>query len=344
MPEVKRVGVLGCGFFAQNHLNAWRDLASRDVEIVAVCDTDRGKADSAAEQFGGTAYTDAAEMFAKARLDLVDIVTQVASHRPLVEMALRGGVRTIVQKPFAPSLADCVAMTDLAREKSVPLAVHENFRFQPALLEAKAVVDRGEIGSPNWARISFRTGYDIYAGQPYLLTEKKFVIADLGAHVLDLARFYLGEVEQITAETQQRRRGLSGEDTATMLLRHKSGAVSVVECTYEARRLPDPFPQTIIEIEGTTGSVVVGDNYRVHVTAGKETRTSQVEAVPRDWIQRPWHTIQTSVLNTCEHILEAFREGRSPGVAGDDNLKTMALCQAAYDSAASKNTVAPQIS
>ncbi|MEP7239404.1 MAG: Gfo/Idh/MocA family oxidoreductase [Devosia sp.] len=341
--EIKRIGILGCGFFAQNHLNAWKGLSDRGVEIVAVCDADPAKAAAAAASFGGIAHTDAREMFAKARLDLVDIVTQVNSHRTLVEMALNAGVATIVQKPFGPALADCIAMAELSRAKGVPLAVHENFRFQPGLQAVKAVVDSGEIGAPNWARVSFRTGYDIYAGQPYLLTEKKFVIADLGSHVLDLARFYLGEVTQLTAQTQQRKSGIAGEDTATMLLRHKSGAVSMVECTYEARRLPDPFPQTIIEIEGTTGSVVLGDGYEMRVTANGASRREIIDPPLAPWMARPWHAIQISVVNTCAHILEAMRNGVVADVGAADNVKTMALCEAAYESAVGGETRVPQV-
>lgn len=341
MSKVNRIGVLGCGFFAQNHLNAWKDLSSRGVEIVAVCDTDAGKAAQAAREFSSVPYTDAIEMFSEANLDLVDIVTQVGSHRPLVELAIGAGVATIIQKPFGPTLSDCVAMTEMASARGVPLAVHENFRFQPALQEVKAIIDSGEIGTPNWGRISFRTGYDIYAGQPYLRTERKFVIADLGAHVLDLARYYFGEVEQLTAQTQQRRNDIAGEDTATMLLRHKSGSVSVVECTYEAHRLPDPFPQTIVEIEGSEGSILLGDAYQMRVTSRGKSRTIIVDPPIATWMARPWHAVQNSVANTCRHILEAVREGRAPSVAAADNLKTMALCEAAYESAASKQTAVP---
>ncbi|MEO7223776.1 MAG: Gfo/Idh/MocA family oxidoreductase [Devosia sp.] len=341
MPKINRIGVLGCGFFAQNHLHAWTDLKSHGVEIVAVCDTDPGKAAKAAAEFGGVPYNDAREMFSTANLELVDIVTQVGSHRPLVELAIGAGVATIIQKPFGPTLSDCVAMMEIARAGGVPLAVHENFRFQPPLKEIKAILDSGEIGTPNWGRVSFRTGYDIYAGQPYLRTERKFVIADLGAHVLDLARFYFGEVEQVSAQTQQRSSDIAGEDTATMLLRHRSGAVSVVECTYEARRLPDPFPQTIVEIEGSDGSVVLREEYQLHITSRGKTRTITIDPPVGAWMERPWHIVQNSVVDTCRHILEALRQDRAPSVAAADNLKTMALCEAAYVSAANGQTAIP---
>src|SRR5215472_15378642 len=131
------------------------------------------------------------------RLGLVDIVTRMDTHQELVELALARRVPTIVQKPFGPDLAACVAMAEMAKRESVFLAVHENFRFQRPLREAANVVRSGAIGEPTWARISFRTGYDIFAGQPYLMNDERLIILDLGVHVLDLARVLLGEVEHL---------------------------------------------------------------------------------------------------------------------------------------------------
>ena len=111
------------------------------------------------------------------------------------------------------------------------------------------------MGIPNWLRITFRTSYDIYSGQPYLLTEERLAILDTGIHVLDLARFFMGEVEHIACETQRRNPKVKGDDTATMLLKHKSGAVSVVK-TYDSKRIPDPFPAAG-EIEHQKGSIIL---------------------------------------------------------------------------------------
>ncbi|HTM78776.1 MAG TPA: Gfo/Idh/MocA family oxidoreductase [Devosia sp.] len=343
MPTLTRLGLIGCGFFARNHLHAWTQLGSEGVELTAVCDIDPGKAREAAQAFGVKAYyTSAAEMLAAERLDLVDIVTQVRSHRPLVELCLEAGVPTIVQKPFGLSLDDCVAMQALSERLGVPLAVHENFRFQAPLQLAKAIVDSGEIGAVNWARIAFRTGFDIYAGQPYLRTEEKFVISDVGVHVLDVARYFLGEAKHISAETQQRRPEIVGEDTATMLVRHQSGAVSVVECTYEARRSPDVFPQVLLELEGVRGSVVVRPDYELVVTADGVMRTLRAEPAMQPWMERPWNVVQDSVVQTCAHILRAYRVGEAPSVAAADNVKTIALCEAAYAAAASGRAVQPR--
>ena len=78
-----RVGVIGCGFFAENHLAAWASMD--DVVLAAVCDLDIGKARSAAERHkAGAAYADAAEMLDREKLDFVDIVTTMESHVQLV--------------------------------------------------------------------------------------------------------------------------------------------------------------------------------------------------------------------------------------------------------------------
>ena len=343
MDKRTRLGIIGCGFFAQNHLHSWKDLKDHGVDLVAVCDIDARKAAAAAETFGVARwFDDPARMFEEEDLDLVDIVTQVRTHRTLVEMAIGAGVAAIVQKPFGNDLAECREMVALADAKGAFLAVHENFRFQRPCRLVSEIVRRGDIGEPNWARISFRTGYDIYAGQPYLLEEERFVVADLGVHVLDLARFFLGEVDHLGAELQKRNPRVRGEDTATMMLRHASGAVSVVECTYGTRVLPDPFPATAVEIEGTKGTVRLRGDLQIELTSNGELTRIDADAPVLAWAERPWHVVQESVLRTCEHIHRAFRDGRPAEVAGSDNVRTYALCEAAYLSSETGNCVKPE--
>jgi D-apiose dehydrogenase len=123
-----RAGLIGCGFFAQNHLHAWRDIA--DVELAVVCDLDGAKAKRAAQEFGAPHYgTDAESMLESERIDFVDIVTTMPSHRPLIELAAKHKVPAIVQKPFGPTIEDCRAMVAACRSAGVRLMVHENFRF-----------------------------------------------------------------------------------------------------------------------------------------------------------------------------------------------------------------------
>jgi predicted dehydrogenase len=217
MSQRLRGTVIGCGFFAENHLNAWATIP--DVELVAVCDLDPAKAESAKQRFGaGKAYTDAAAMLRETKPDFVDIATTVPSHRPLVELAASLKVPAIVQKPFAPTLADCEAMVKACAEAGVPLMVHENFRFQTPLLAVRRVVESGALGQLTWGRVSFRTAYDVYANLPYLAEEEHLVILDLG------------EVESLYCQSQSIRPGLRGEDA------HNLRTYALVMAAYESAR------------------------------------------------------------------------------------------------------------
>jgi D-apiose dehydrogenase len=341
-PKAIRIGVIGCGFYAQNHLHSWRDLADQGAALTAVCDVDPQKAAQAGAAFGVPFYTDAAAMLEMQQLDLVDIVTRQDTHRALCEMTIAKGIPTIVQKPFAPTWDDCVAIVDAASKAKTWLAVHENFRFGASMRAVKRVIETGAIGTPNWARIAFRTGFDVFRTQPYFYDEERLAISDVGVHVLDLARFFLGEVERISCETQRRNPKVKAEDTATMMLRHASGAVSLVECTYEARRSPDPFPETLLEIEGPRGSIIVTAGTMMRVTSDNLVWEEAIGVPLKSWTSRPWHVSQEGAFGACAHFLDAVQRGVAAETHGADNLCTYALVEAAYQAAAEARAIAPR--
>jgi len=329
--------LIGCGFFAQNQLHAWRDIDG--VEIVALCDQDAGRLAQTAADFDiARTHSDAAEMFAKGGFDFVDIATTVPSHLPLVKMAAEAGVHIICQKPFAENLTDARAMVAAADAAQKTLMVHENFRWQSAIQAALYVVKSGSIGDPFFGRFSFRSGYDVFSGQPYLAEGARFIIEDLGIHILDIARAFLGDADRIAATTKRINPNIKGEDVATMLLTHKGGATSVVDCSYATRRTPETFPQTLLEIDGTEGTVRLDAGYQLSVT-GKETHSVDVNPPVLPWAEKPWHNIQESVLTIQQHFVDCVSKGRAPQTSGADNLQTLALVEAAYLSAAEGRTV-----
>lgn len=337
------IGVVGCGFFARFHLNAWRDLARDGAELVAVCDLDAAKAEAAGREFGVRWYTDASRMFATEKLDLVDIATRMETHLELVGHAIAARVPIVVQKPIAPGWDEAVAIVKAANDAGIFLAVHENFRFQAPFRQAARLIREGAIGSPTWARIAFRTGLDVYANQPYFLNEKRLVILDVGIHILDLARVLVGEVARISCETQRRNPRVRAEDTATMLLRHTNGAVTVAECTYENRRIPGSGIETLAEIEGPDGAIVIDVGCRLTVTASATAKTLEFNPPPLAWADPVLHVVQESVVQTCAHVLTALRAGRDADTSGADNLRTFALVEAAYSAAAERRAVEPAI-
>ena len=333
-----RGGLIGCGFFAVNHMHGWRD--AKGAEIVAICDRDAERLKIVGDQFGITArYADATEMMAKEKLEFVDVATTVNSHRALVELAAAHKLATICQKPFAPTLADASAMVDACRKAGVPLMIHENFRWQSPIQAVKAVIESGEIGDPFFGRISFRSGFDVFSGQPYLAEGKRFIIEDLGIHILDIARFLLGDVATITCRTRRINARIKGEDVATMLLDHENGTTSVVDCSYATKLAVEPCPETFVEIDGSEGTLRLSQGYRLVVTGKGGTSERDVSPPLLPWASRPWHNIQESVAAIEQHWADCLTSGRETSTSGADNLKTFALVEGAYASAASGEPV-----
>jgi predicted dehydrogenase len=330
--------LIGCGFFAVNQMHAWQDVAG--ASIVAICDRDPERLKIVGDQFGiERRYSDAAQMFADGGFDFVDIATTVQSHRALVEMAAAHGVPAICQKPFAKTLDDAKAMVKVCADAGLPLMVHENFRWQTPIQAVKKVLESGAIGQPFWGRFSFRSGYDVFSGQPYLAEGERFIIEDLGIHTLDIARYILGDVNTLSARTKRVNPKIKGEDVATILLDHEGGATSIVDVSYASKLSSEPFPETLIELDGTEGSIRLSQGYRLEVTGKNGTEVSDVSPTLLAWASRPWHNIQESVYAIQQHWSERLASGGETSTSGADNLKTFALVEAAYDSAASGQTV-----
>jgi D-apiose dehydrogenase len=337
-----RIAVIGCGFFAQNHLHGWADLASEGADLVGVCDTSSDKVSAAAQRFGAPGFTSVEAMLDAVKPELVDVITRMDTHGEICRVLAERGIAVIVQKPLAPTWDACVAIAETAQRHGTFLAVHENFRYQTPMAKVKSLLDNGAIGEVNWARMAFRTGFDVFGNQPYLLDEERLVILDVGIHVLDLARVFFGEVARISCETQKRNPRVRADDTATMLLRHVSGAVSTVECTYMAKRHPDLFPHTRVEIEGTKGSLVLSSDDEIILSDGLSHSRLAIENPLAGWMERPWHVVQNSVFETNRQIMLAFRAGKKAATNIADNLKTFALVEAAYAAAADHGSHVPR--
>jgi hypothetical protein len=171
MTDPISIGIIGCGFFARNHLHSWKDLAAEGADLVAVCDVDAAKAQSGGRGFGVPHwYTDAETMFRERKLGLVDIITRMDTHRQLAEMAARYKVPMIVQKPFAPDIEAVRAIVDTAERAGCSSPCTKTSASRRRWKRSRSCSTRRDRRARPWARISFRTGYDIYKGQPYFST------------------------------------------------------------------------------------------------------------------------------------------------------------------------------
>ena len=126
---------------------------------------------------------------------------------------------------------------------------------------------------------------------------------------------------------------------ATALLTHDNGVASIVDCSYATILEREPFPETLIEIDGSDGTIRLAQGYRLTVTGKSGTVVSDVSPPLLPWASRPWHNIQESVVAIQQHWVDCLAKGTEPATSGADNLKTFALVEAAYLGAASHEPV-----
>ena len=329
--------LVGCGFFAKNQLHAWAEVDGAD--ITAVCDLDAERAKGYAHDFDIPEWHTDVAVLNNGDFDFVDICTTMDTHESLVKLAVDARVPVIVQKPFAPDIDTCRRIEAHARAANVPVMLHENFRFQKLFRRLREILDGGEIGETTFARLSWRNDIDVYSNQPYLLTTERFMIMDVGIHMLDLARFLMGDANAVTCLNQSVKQGLAGEDAATMLLRHDNDATSIIDVTYASHRTPSLFPQTLGEVEGRKGTVQILEGEILRIHANGETRDEVIHSDARSWTAPPWTQIQDSVPRTQQHFIDALRAGSPFETSAQDSLQTYALAEAAYRSAASGELV-----
>jgi predicted dehydrogenase len=210
MAEPVRVAMLGCGDMAGAHRKGYEALWKanrREFEIVAACDIDRTRAEAMADavaQFQGKrprVWGDASEMLAGSpEVEAVDIVTVHRAHHTLAITCLEAGKHVIIEKPLAITLRAGKAMMDAAARAGRLLAVAENYRRAPDQRAVRWAVREGRIGKPRllfWIDVGERLWYWNWREHKELAGGGWSL--DGGVHFADLFRFYLGDVERVSA-------------------------------------------------------------------------------------------------------------------------------------------------
>jgi predicted dehydrogenase len=334
-----RFAIFGAGFWAQYQLAGWLELPG--VECVAIYNRTHAKAEKLAERFGVTAvYDDPEKLLTSEEPDFVDIITDVETHSRFVQLAAKRKVPVICQKPMAPSLREAEQIVAACRRARVPLFVHENWRWQTPIRELKRALDEGSIGRPFRARIEMISGFPVFKNQPFLRELKQFIITDLGSHILDTARFLFGEAEELYCQIDRIHKEIKGEDAATIMMRMGGRTTVVCNMAYAENSLErDRFPETYFFIEGKKGSIELGPDYWVRVTTGSGTRARRYPPPRYEWANPAYDVVQASIVPCNGNILGALRGKGRAETTGEDNLKTVRLVFASYDSAQRRETI-----
>jgi len=333
-----RFAAFGAGFWAPYQLSAWREVGG--VECVAIYNRTRKKAEAIARRFDIPAvFDDPLRLLNEIRPDFVDNITEVGGHKPLSLLCARSRVPCICQKPLAASYRDAAEIVHAFRRTGTRLFVHENWRWQVPMRRLRALIDSGAIGPPLRARLSMVSGFDVFANQPSLRRLERFILTDLGTHLLDVARVLFGEGRSLycrTARTLAPR--VRGENLATVLLVMGETETHVtVELGY-ARTPLEPsvreiFPQTLAFIEGPRGSIELTGDYVIRLTTARGTRVTRHPPPRYGWADPRYEVAHASSVPCCGDLLRGLRGQDGGETSGDDNLKTLRLVFAAYESA-----------
>jgi predicted dehydrogenase len=201
------VGMVGYAFMGRAHSQAWRtvdrvfDLPLRP-RLAAICGRDRAATEAAAGRLGwAAAETDWRALIARDDVQLIDIAAPGGVHAPIAIAALQAGKHVLCEKPLANTLAEAERMSaaaDAAFPSGARAMVGFNYRRVPALALARRLVEQGRIGTLRHVRAVYLQDWLVDPDSPLtwrMQAEQagSGALGDLGAHIVDLARFLTGD-------------------------------------------------------------------------------------------------------------------------------------------------------
>lgn len=287
MAKEIRVGLIGYAFMGKAHSNAYikapvffPEIAARPVMQV-ICGRNEQKVRQAAEQYGWKRYeTDWKKVVTADDVDLVDVSTPNNTHAEISIAAAENKKHVFCEKPMALTLSQAIEMRDAARENGVKHMIAFNYRRVPAIAYAKQLIESGKLGEIYHMRAVYLQDWILDPNFPVVWrldakTAGSGALGDLGAHILDLAYYLVGEIKAVCAATAtfikerpvaQEAEGLSAaaeaavqkapvtvDDAFVACAVFKNGALGTFEATRFAngRKNYNRF-----EINGSRGSIV----------------------------------------------------------------------------------------
>lgn len=269
-----RVGIVGAGSIAELHARGYKE--DDRAEIVAVCDRREDRAIQRALDWGARAYyTDFDQMLQNKELDAVEILTPHYLHAEQVLAALKAGLHVSVERPLALSLEEANELVRVARGAGKVLQIYEPCLFYKPLLDARNLIDAGEIGKPTSIRISMTVGrsqkgvWDFASGGDGAslwrfdpeLSGGSPMLYDVGYQTFCIALFLIGNVEKIEVWRSQTpiKEGLEIDAPTVAMWKHfQQDCYGTMSLTYapERRMRTDHHPlEVLITVEGTRGQV-----------------------------------------------------------------------------------------
>lgn len=335
-----RVGVVGCGRISANHFKAI-EAHKQDLQLAAVCDSDHQALEAAQNQYQVTGFASLPEMLQKSDIDVVILCTPSGLHPSQAIMAARAGRHVMTEKPMATRWSDGLAMVRACDEAGVRLLVVKQNRRNATLQLVKNAMEKGRFGRIYMATINvFWSRPQSYYDSSEWRGTWEFdggALMNQASHYVDLVDWLVGPVESVQAYVGTLARNIQVEDTATVGIRWRSGALGSVNVTMLA------YPRNLegsITILGETGTVRVGgvavNEIQTWEFAKPEPEDAQVKAANYE---------TTSVYGFghplyYENVVKVMRGEAEPETDGREGLRSLELLIASYMSARDGRRVA----
>jgi predicted dehydrogenase len=236
------------------------------------------------------------------------------------------GIAVLCQKPMAATLSEAKALVaDLGATRRV--MIHDNWRFRATYRRIRQWLDAGVAGDIRRVQLDYLSSGmipDATGQRPALVRQPNFaalerlLVMEVMIHHLDTLRFLLGELELVTARLARSNDDIVGEDIATLTLRTAEGTPVLVDGNLAAHGEP-PQARDQLRIYGSKATIVL-DGYRLSCV-GETTTTEDFD---------PALTYQGAYDSAIAHFLDTLEAGGQFETAPADNLKTLALVEAAY--------------
>jgi predicted dehydrogenase len=232
-----RIGLIGCGGIGQLRAKAIAQLPS--VKLSAVADINDACASVVGNSYDAFIASDWQSLLKRDDIDLVVLSTPPLSHTEIGLAALEAGKHLLCEKPLARDSDECRLLVKAASQARRILATGFNYRFYPSVMKARELLDSGLIGE-----VSYIRSYGGYSatehGHPWIHdydTMGGGALRDIGIHLIDLTRYFLGEIEQVTGFATNRIWGFNRcEDDGFLLMRSSEGRIASLHASWTERR------------------------------------------------------------------------------------------------------------
>jgi len=328
-----KFGVIGCGNIIRRAMGrAFQEAPGAD--LTAVMDTNPAKAEETAARYGAQkTYGGLDDLLADEEIEAVYVAVPVHLHKEVTLEASAAGKHVLCEKPMAMDVAECLSMIQACRKAKVKLMIGFMMRFHPCHRKAREMIQNGELGRIVLVRA--QQSYE-YPTDPNAWQQKKELsgggaLMDAGSHCIDLLRFLTGEdVREVVSFTDNLAFEYNVEDTATVLMRFKSGTQGVVDACFST---PDDSVEQRLEIYGTKGSILgsgtISPFPKGELVIHVQGRSGPYEYEPADLY-----------VQEIQHFVSCIEEDKEPICSGTDGLKAQEVMSAAYTSAKQNKVIA----